>query len=342
MWISLPWKLQDVQAALNVIIAFLCAGSVFVLVRTFWLVAARKVGKKKDIPAHALLSLNTVGEAIDVVWLLRHELLTARYRGLLVQCIAVLFLTLCTLGSGWIARFSTRSVTDIVPTMVQGSLATRDTGSLYYDNLDISATYYALEKADFSYTKLAEFWPDPDTDWQYNDEQWMNGSWSMECTYNETVPISNAISSGTNCTNGLIQQWPWLLDFWWDWNTKEDATAGWRDAGITWSNTNDTINDILYFMHGLDIPHWDEQDGVSLARYLRVRTVALHLHSLPQNPEYDSNDPASCQVAEGPIQEADYTSVTCALTRDFGTRTGNDLAYWGASADIGDFERVAR
>lgn len=347
MWVTLPpdWKLQDVQAALNVIIAFLCAGCVFVLVRTFWLLAARKVTKQKDIPAHALLSLNTIGEAIDVVWLLRHELLTVRYRGLLVQCIAVLFLTLCTFGSGWIARFSTKGVPNVIPMLVPGSLAVRNTSSLLYDSLDISATYYALEKANFSYTTLAEFWPDPSSNWRYNEQQWMNGSWSMTCTYNESVSLPGARTVATNCSDSTTGQCPWLLDFWWDWDLENSAWADFSDDGVFFPETNDTFKDILYFMHGAEIPTLAVKDGLNLTRYMRVRTIAVHMHGVLRNALYNSSDHDSCQMLEGPIEQASYTSATCELTRDYGTRSGTDLEVWGASADYGDdyeLYRVAR
>lgn len=131
-WVSLKagWKLQDVQAGLNVCIAFLCAGGIFVLVRYCWLLAARRVARQRDVPAYSLLSLNTIGETIDVIWLLRHDLFARRYHGLLVQVVCVIFLTGATLMSGFIARFSTRYGTTVRQIDVNGTIAQRNTQSI--------------------------------------------------------------------------------------------------------------------------------------------------------------------------------------------------------------------
>ncbi|KAK5071503.1 hypothetical protein LTR64_004718 [Lithohypha guttulata] len=340
-WITLPpeWKLQDVQAALNVIIAFLCAASVFVLVRHFWLLAARKVARQKDIPAHALLSLNTIGEAIDVIWLLRHEILTSRYRSLLFQCVFVLVLTLCTLASGWLARFSTRSVLTIVPRQVEGSLAMRDTFSLLYDILDISETFKALEKANFPQHKLAEFWPNPVSNWQYNNEQW-NSSWHMECVYNESVPVPDTRIVTSDCTDGVWGQWPLIYNNWRDWKTEDSDYAYYTNDGITWSETKDTVKDVLLFAHGLEIPKYELRDNINVTSFMRMRTVAIHLQGVPRNSSFDDGL-TSCEWSKGPIQAASYTSATCELKRDLDLRTGHDLDTWGASPDISSLDRVA-
>ncbi|KAJ9655404.1 hypothetical protein H2198_005708 [Neophaeococcomyces mojaviensis] len=346
-WITLPsrWTLQDVQAALNVIIAFLCAASIFVLVRHFWVLAARKVTKQKDVPAYSLLSLNTIGETVDVIWLLRHEILTSRYRGLFIQCIFVLFLTVCTLLSGFLARFSTRSVLTIVPELVEGSIASRDTSSLLYNILDVAATYDRLNETQFPPTKLAEFWPDPTVRWRYTDDQW-NSSWTMKCSYNESVEVVGTSIVTNNCTNGLWQQWPWLYDNWWDWGLDNDSTAyyhGYRSSGMLVPDqvkSNTTIKDVLMFVHGYEMPKKVLIDNFNITKSMRIRTVAVHLEDLPRNISSVKDDEA-CHYVKGPIRRASYTSATCELVRDLGNLSSADLYAWGAGPDKVDAKKIS-
>ena len=318
---------------LTVIIAFLCAASVFVLVRHFWVIAARQVTKRMDVPAYALLSLNTVGETIDVVWLLRHEILSSRYRSLLIQCIFVVVLTVCTMLSGFIARASTRSVTAIVERDVEGSLATRDTESILYDSLDITAVYKGLVEAKFPQTKLIEFWPSPYSGWIYNDEQW-NSSWTMDCKYNDTTLIPDTSIVTDNCTNGVWQQWPWIYDNWWDWGIKESSYSYYNSDGINFSQDENYFRDVLLFVHGYEIYTTELRDGLNLTTSLTMRTVAIHLHNVPRN----GNDSAECTWVQGPIESAEYSSTTCDLKRNLGTRTGTDLDTWGAAPELADLD----
>ena len=327
-WITLPpeWKLQDVQAGLNVIIAFLCAAAVFVLVRHFWVVAARRVTRRKDVPAYQLLSLNTVGETIDVVWLLRRDLFSSRYRGLLVQCIFVLTLTLCTIGSGYIARFSTRSTITKVEREVNGSLARRNTGSLIYDVLEINSVVEDMKKTGFPQDQLAEFWPNPASGWAFNNEQW-NNSWSMQCKYNTTTEVPNTRTTG-NCTYGLYTEWPWIGDNWWDWSKDthlnySDYTYDW----ISWRREPGIRADTLLFVHGVETPDSDSDDKLNTD--FRMRTVCIHL----KNATEPKNASSTCAFDEGPIEAAAYTSATCTLHRELGNRSTDDLDMWGAYPD---------
>lgn len=339
-WITLPisWKLQDVQAALNVVIAFLCAACVFVLVRQFWIIAARQVTKKKDVPAYALLSLNTIGETVDVVWLLRHELLTRRYRGLLIQVIFVLLLTVCTFMSGFIARFATRNAPTIVPRMIEGSLAARDTDSLLYDSLDIHAIVEGLRDAHVPTTKLLEYWPDPNSNWQYNDNQW-NSSWTMECHYNESIPLQNPRIVTNNCTNGLWEQFPMMYDNWLDWQS--NRSLYWWNAyydWLGWMVEPSEYRDLIMFVHGSQVRHHKDDGDRNITYDMSMRTVAIQLHNVQRN----GTDGAPCDLIEAAIQSGSYTSATCDLKRDLGQRSGEDLDYWGASPDYGDLQRVSQ
>lgn len=322
-WISLEpgWKLQDVQAGLNVAIAFVCAGSIFVLVRYCWLLAARKVTQEKDVPASSLLSLNTIGETIDVIWLLRKELFTRRYYGLLLQCIGVILLTIAALLSGFIARFSTRYGTIVMDRMVNGTIAGRLTGSIQYAEVDTNATLYSLKNAGFPQTQLLEYLPNLGVRWEYVPEQW-NSSWKMACAYNESVEVPNVVTTG-NCTS-LLSEVPQIADNWQDWNDQ------WWYQPTGWRNNYTMYRDVLIFSHGVD---WNASDkALDTWTSARVRTVALHMEGVPYNTSIDNSD---CAYAEGPVQRARYTSMTCQLTRDTKGKTKDEL-YWGAYPDAYD------
>ncbi|KAK5951177.1 hypothetical protein OHC33_007930 [Knufia fluminis] len=333
-WITLPvdWKLQDVQAGLNVIIAILCAAAVFMLVRHFWVTAARDVTKQKDVPAHRLLSLNTVGETIDVIWLLRQELFEARYRGLLVQCVSVLALTLCTMGSGFIARFSTRNTITTVQREVIGSLARRDTEYIVYDAMDIDAVMQDLRRAGVLQNQLLEFWPDPESGWVYNAAQW-NSSWAMECEYNTTTIIPNT-SMSDSCTQSLWSQWPWMRDNWWDW-TQDLEIGGLGYSHLGWSNDDDIWSDALISAFGVEGPHRHDQESVT---DYRMRIVSIHL----RDGLRERDDTSDCLYREGPIGSAEYASATCSLHRDISGGSTDDMQTWGAYPYVHRFTDMAR
>lgn len=108
-WIDLPqaWRLQDVQAVLNVVIATLSAVAIFACARWCWQSSLSETDQR-SIPLKDLLTISTLGEALDVVLLLRWRSLSVRHLKLLAQCIVVVFFSVVALVSGPIARFSSR------------------------------------------------------------------------------------------------------------------------------------------------------------------------------------------------------------------------------------------
>ena len=126
-WISLPaaWKLQDVQATLNVIVSVLSAFCILVFARVCWQTATAHVAKNRKVPIAALLSVNTVGDVIDVCRLLGFEILSSYYLRILAQCLVVTALTVAAFLSGPIARFSTSRGHRIVIQNVHGLLVNR-------------------------------------------------------------------------------------------------------------------------------------------------------------------------------------------------------------------------
>lgn len=88
----------------------------FVLVQTYWQVATTQVAKGGNVLAKSMLSLNTIGEAIDIIFLLRTNLLTVkRNRGRLIQSVLIILLKVISLFAGFIARYFTEAgVTELL------------------------------------------------------------------------------------------------------------------------------------------------------------------------------------------------------------------------------------
>lgn len=325
-WVSLRdnWTLQDVQAGLNVIIAFLCAGAIFVLVRYCWLLAARRIASHRDVPAYSLLSLNTIGETLDVIWLLRYDLFSSRYKGLLLQVICVIILTIATLTSGFIARFSTRWGTVIKERNTNGTIAQRFTSNVLYAEVDTNTTLAALKTARFPPNQLLEYLPNPEVQWDYVADQW-NSSWSMDCTYNRSTEIPNPRATG-NCTD-FGTEFPQVYDNYWDWTNPNTSTFYWQTTG--WRNTREEWRDWLVFTHGVQYGEYDDaNDGYN---DLEMRTVTIYMEHIPWNTSL----PTECNFGEGPIGRAFYTSCNCKLTRKVAGRSSGDL-YYGANPDGSD------
>lgn len=338
-WITLPhtWTLQDTQAGLNVIIAFLCAGGIFVLVRYFWVSAARRVASDKEVPVYSLLSLNTIGETLDVIWLLRKDLFTGRYLGLLVQCICVLLLTVCALLSGFIARFSARHTTVLVPRNISGTLASRSLESTYFSGMETSAALTALRSAAAPQDRLFDFWPDPASQWRFAQHQWSNYTWGLSCKYTPLTALTeNLRAINTSCDDDFSRQLPFLNDIWDDKARNYSIRYGintWRD------DINMTRNGIVFgFGDQLPDSAWDE--SAQLYTNMNFRMAMLFL----DGPVYDVNytQPGYCMFEVGPLFRAAYTKAECELTRNTDrdkNRTDDEVENWGAFPEA-DHTRV--
>lgn len=318
------------QACLNVLITFLCTGATFVVVRSCWLTAAYRLTRYQSVPSYSLLSLNTIGETIDVLWLLRCELFTRRYRILLIQCIFVALLTVATLFSGLIARFSTQDGEMFKATVLNGNIAKRSTPRILYEDANVNATLQSLKDAEVPPTTLLEFLPSQGTKWHYRAEQW-NSSWSMQCMFNTSVEIVNPMTLD-NCSEGVKSQFPQLADTYRDWteNSKWDFyQKGWSISLSRWQ-------DVMLLSHGI---HWKEYDSAfDLHTALEMRTAIIYLHGVPRN---DSLSGTGCDYGIGRIDRASYSSCSCELTRQIDGHSKNEL-FWGAYPDATDVKTVAK
>lgn len=301
LWISLParWELQNVQAALNVIITVLSTLGVFVFVRSCWHRAAKRVAHDDDVPLPALLSLNTLGEAIDVVFLLKGKLLSSRYLSVLAQCVVVICLSSTALLAGVIARYSTKRGHIVSQDDVAGSLVTRQHNSMGLASVEWNLTYDRLDEADFPNDQLLDFLPDNNVDWSYDPAQW-NNSWSIECE--QTPKRSIDMYDSGNCTEYRYEL-PNL-----DQIISYDDWDGYRHSPGGFYNTRQNIKDALMFIYGWK--SWDFEEACETNRSMTFKLASLHMHNVPR----DQND-TDCLYRKGDIGESYYTAITCDLRR---------------------------
>lgn len=329
LWVSTyhSWSLQNTQAGVNFIINLLCIGGTFVLVRFFWLRAAQQVIKNKDVLAYKLLSLNTVGETLDAILLLRSDILQPYFRGLLIQCIVVI--TLATVGvfAAFIARFSTKLGTTVITQDVPGILAQRSRGSMEWAPVELNNSFVALKHANFPQTQLLEFWPQPNG-WVFNTKEW-NSSWSMDCQYIRATEIADPIATG-DCSNDTSSEYaqfpefPQLLADYQDFTTPTFYIA----PSFKWTSSDNYNSwDLLYTIYGIQGLAYDEKTNSTTKIEIRVRM--FYLYGVPI-PDYSTN--TTCSIGKGPMNRAMFTGATCNLTRDRGDRSTEDL-WWGANPD---------
>lgn len=179
-WTSLPrqWKLEDVQAGLNVLITALSALVIFVFVRLSWQSGARRMAQMKAVHLPSILTLNTPGEVLDAMSVLRHKM--PRHGKILAQSIVVVMFSITTLVSGPIARYATRRTSMTTDLDVHGYLATRSHNSNADEQVMWNLTVTSLDRAGFPTDQLLDYLPDTDTNWLYRAEEW-NNSWALEC-----------------------------------------------------------------------------------------------------------------------------------------------------------------
>lgn len=333
-WLNLPasWVLQDVQAILSVILAFLFAGAVFVFVRCFWIQAARDViFKRRSIPAHDLLSVNTVGEVIDIIWLLRADLFSREYWKIITQSICILLLTIASLMSALLARYSTRAQKLPLPREIVGIGAERTLQSTD-SGLTANQSYYALKAANFPADRLLDFLPDQEAQWEYRSDEWANNTWSMNCTYTELEEIPNA--NVADCSGELLFEVPYLGRFFRDW--PDDVWSyGWAGGGLEYNLT--MWKDYGIFVHGTWGVDMYSNDLFSIGdcgcpmREMNFKTIWFHLKDAPRSNSSDN----SCLFTRGPVGLLEYSTSTCKLVKNADEMTKDELfSSPGAAPDI--------
>lgn len=340
-WVTLPssWNLQDVQAVLTVIIAAICAGSTFVVVRVFWMNAAYDVVcKSRRIPAHNLLSLNNIGEVTDVFWLLRFEMFSSRYARISIQSVFVILLSVTGLLSGLIARYSTQNEMLSIPRNISGILAERTLQSAIA-GFTVNETFNALKNAKFPPNQLLDFLPDSNSNWDYRSAQWTNSSWSMDCTFTELQEIPNV--SVQDCSENISEEVPYLINVLRDWPADAQRFY-WSGSGYEYNLTQ--WKDYVLFLHaswGLRYENnsiFDPGDCGCPASEMSIRSFWFHFEDAPRS---DSND-SSCVFTRGSVRKLSFTGASCVLSRVASAIPEDQLFnYPGAAPDVVDDQGVA-
>jgi hypothetical protein len=301
-WVSLSseWKLQDVQAALNVVITFLSTLGIYAFARYCWQSGARNITRDQNIPLSSLLSINSLGDAFDILSLLRSKIFHRRYPKIFAQCILVLCLSITSLFSGPIARYSTQRGEAISPKTITGLLTTRFHYAILNAPVLWNETFTSLDRAGFPYDQLLDYLPDTLIPWVYKAEEW-NSSWVMSCKHTDSTRIT--LYDTGNCT-ATYDEVPGL-----------DAVISLNEYGpdidVWWGGyyEKDIYKDVLLGLGG--VKYTDYDNATNIAYGITMNLAAVHLHELPRQ----TNSSSSCNWGKGNITAASYTKIECGLRR---------------------------
>jgi len=312
-WISFPehFKLEDVQAVINIIISLLSALGVFVLSRVCWQASTAKIVRRKKVALLSLLTIGSIGEAFDVLFVLKyHFFLCTR---IVAQCVLVACLTATAILSGPIARYSTKRGQIIAKKDIDGLLALAYHNSIGNAMVEWNLTYTSLDRARFPENQLLDFLPDTSTHWIYKAEEW-NSTWSMDCTY--AGPIQISLETTGNCDHlyaevpGLGKVIPDSPDIWY-------FTEGFYVNRTSWK-------DVLLFLY--EPIYYDYDNDTFLTHNMSITIAAVHLHNLAKS----SNN--SCNFGVGDVEQTSYTKAHCNLFRNYSEDT---YISYPDSGDVG-------
>jgi hypothetical protein len=302
-WINLsgPWSLQNVQAALNVIVTGLSVLAVFACARFCWQSSVTSSARYSSVPASALLSISTFGEAVDVIWLLKVKIFSRRHVKILVQACLVVFLSLAALVSGPIARYSTRIGHRVSSFDTPGMITWRRHNSILGASVIWNTTFFSLDGANFPYDQLLDYLPDPTINWIYDSREW-NSSWTLDCNNTELSQIE--LEDVGNCTS-MFDEIPGLakvisLDKY-DTDNTSSWWAGYYEDGMH--------KDVLLSISAAKESSVDP--GTGITNEMAIDLAAIHLHKLHLQTDSDS----LCYFGEGPIESASYTKIACTVRR---------------------------
>jgi hypothetical protein len=314
--LSLKWPLEDVQAALNVLISVFSAIGIFTFARFCWQSATLHLTKQRDVPVASLLSLTSPGEAFQVLWFLNFRSLSAKkYRRILFQSLIIFGLSVAAILSGPIARYASRQGHTVIPVEMHGSLATTTWESMVEADVAWNRTKNTLADAGFPSDQLLDFLPDISQPWVYREDEW-NNTWHAQCQFDPLTPIS--LSATGNYSDGSwFTEIPGLYDivplrF-------IDLQAEWT-SNLGAASQGDRYTDVLMFF----VTTIQPKEGIHFAEDISMGLLisAIHLHDAPMAP-LDSNG----TFGKGPIGKSSYTRAICDLERSAATINATNIAY---------------
>jgi hypothetical protein len=310
LWISLPavLDLQDVQAALNVVVTVLSAFCVFVFARACWQTATAKIVKNRNVPLPALLSVNTLGEVYDVCRLLGLEILSSDYLRILAQCVVVTGLTVLAFASGPIVRYSTRLGRRLKTRDVPGLIANRLQSGIGHESVLWNTTWESLDKAGFPDDQLLDFLPNSTAEWQYVDSQW-NSSWNLDCELTENTAIALTVVQ-TTCNNlttlndqipafeSIFPQNAMMRD---NYSYPYTWFEGYQFTdNLTWSNLLMFRIAYAFLRNNSETGIWEDME---------LTLMSVHMQGVPGVPFEETY----CQFYPGTIDSATFTKSFCKL-----------------------------
>jgi hypothetical protein len=314
--LSLRWPLEDVQAALNVLISVFSAIGIFTFARFCWQSATLHLTKQRDVPVASLLSLTSPGEAFQVLWFLNFRSLSAKkYRRILFQSLIIFGLSVAAILSGLIARFASRQGHTIIPVEMHGSLATTSWNSMVEADVTWNRTKTSLADAGFPLDQLLDFLPDPSEPWVYREDEW-NNTWHAQCQFDPLTPIS-LTATGNYSDGSWFTEIPGLYDI---------VPLRFIDLSIEWSSSlgsasqGDTYTDVLIFF----VTVIQQKEGLQFAEDISMELLvsAIHLHDAPMAPLTSNGT-----FGKGPIGKSSYTRAICDLSRSAATINATYIAY---------------
>ncbi|KEF63514.1 uncharacterized protein A1O9_01492 [Exophiala aquamarina CBS 119918] len=324
-WVSFPkqWKLEDIQAGLNVLITALSGLVIFVFVRLSWQSGARRIAQTKAVSLPSLFTLNTPGEVLDAAGVLKHKLLD--HPNILTQCVVVALFSITTLVSGPIARYTTRTASISTELAVNGYLTTRSHNSNGDDQVMWNLTMTSLDRAGFPVDEMLDYLPDPSIHWLYRQEEW-NNSWSFTCQSIDATPISLRMSDNCSDYMSKVQGLDSVIP-----SLQYSEAYSYSRGGYY---VNSTLwRDMLMFFHAVNYTAYEEETDIY--HHVSMSLAALHLHNIPLNGT-DFSGP--CELDVGPVESAVFTRIDCDIDHQpvDHHKIGN-IAY----PDTGDFASIS-
>jgi hypothetical protein len=311
-WIVLStrWKLEDLQAALNVIISVLSALGIFAFARFCWQTSTIQVARNRTVPVSSLLSITTLADVLDAAQLLKFRILGSKFRRIFMQCVVVMVLSASAILSGPIARYSSQRGHRISQVGVAGRIAVTFDNSILNANVAWNETQKSLDRAGFPNDQLLDWLPDPSIPWKYVPDEW-NSTWSADCHYTALTPIELAATGNHTEVNGsvsLFQEIPGLYDIFPQRFRAKHAI--WYQYGGFYTSS-DQWKDTLGFMVSTLYPIAAEASGDEPATRMSVSIAVFHLHDAPG---VDLNGNVG-GFGAGKIPQSTYARTDCELKR---------------------------